>query len=418
MNDSPSYTDLSTGSSIKKYFILFALWPFMALIIALMNYDRKEARKVVYLFLIYYGLTFFVGHNGMDSARYAQELKTISMLPFTDFFKVVGGLYTHDDSVDIYEPLVSFIVSRFTSDHRVLFGVFAAVFGFFYLKSVNILYKKYKENPSLNTMIHLIFFAVIIPVTTINGVRMWTAAWIFFYGAYFVIVERNPWYLLVALSSSLVHWSYMTICIVLVIYYLAGNRNFIYLPLAVVSFIVPHLLTPFYKMASLQMGGALEQRYSGYTSKGHIQEIQNASEQTAWFVDTSNNLIFYYIIALMLFIFYANKNSTKTQTEKNVFSFSLLLLAFVNFGKPIPSFGNRFQIVFLLFGVMYVFFYFLRLPSNRIKMLTWLGMFPMLLYAAVQFRIGSETISAWLFTPGFGLPWLVPGVSLASLFFH
>jgi hypothetical protein len=418
MNEYPAYNDLTTGSSIKKYFILFALWPFLALIIALMNYNQKESRKVVYLFLVYYGLTFFVGQNSMDSARYALELKTISILPFSDFFKIVGGLYTHDNSVDIYEPLVSFIVSRFTSDHRLLFGVFAAVFGFFYLKSVNLLYHLYKERPSLNTLIHLIFFAMIIPITTINGVRMWTAAWIFFYGAYFVIIERNPWYILIALSSSLVHWSFMSVCIVLIIYYLAGNRNFIYLPLAAISFVLPRLLSPLYKAASLQMGSAIKQRYSGYTSKGHILEIQNASEQTAWFVDTSNNLIFYYVIAIMLFIYYGHKNSTKTQTEKNIFSFSLLLLAFVNFGKPIPSFGNRFQIVFLLFATLYVFYYFLRLPSNRIKLLTWIGLFPMLLYAAVQFRIGSETISAWLFTPGFGLPWLVPGVSLASLFFH
>src|SRR5690606_5926755 len=101
-------------------------------------------------------------------------------LPFGDFFKIIGGLNS-DTSIDIIDPLISFLVSRVTIQHGLLFAVYAAIFGFFYLKSCNLLYSRYRENPGWNALVHMIFFAAILPITAINGFRMWTAVWIFFY---------------------------------------------------------------------------------------------------------------------------------------------------------------------------------------------------------------------------------------------
>jgi hypothetical protein len=406
------------GSNSKYYLILFLLWPFLAFLLALKNYSQKEAKKVVYIFLIYYGLNFVISSQGVDAARYALELKTTASLPFSDFFKIVGGLYNEDDSVDIYEPLVSFIVSRFTSNHRVLFAVFAAIFGFFYLKSISLLYNLYRKNHGWNTLIHLIFFIIIIPITSINGVRMWTAAWIFFYGAIHVVLYRDTRYLLIAFASSFVHWSFLSANVILVIYYFAGNRNVIYFLIALVSFVLPQLIVPFLQTVSLRLGGSLQNRYEGYSSEGYILEIQGAREQVVWFVKIYNDLVFYYILLALIVILIGSRNIMKDKKEENLFSFLLLFLAFVNFGKPIPSFGNRFQIVFFLFATLYVFLYFLKTQSNKISLLNWIGLLPMLLYAAVTFRIGSDSISAWIFTPGLGLPLLVPGLSIADLLFY
>jgi hypothetical protein len=106
------------------------------------------------------------------------------------------------------------------------------------------------------------------------------------------------------------------------------------------------------------------------------------------------------------------------RSEKNLFSFLLLFLSFVNFGMPIPSFGERFQVLFLLFATFYVFFYTQKIQGYRMNLLTIIGLFPMLLYAAVEFRIGSEVINSWIFLPGFGLYLFVDGVPLGGLLFH
>ena len=123
----------------KYYFLLFLIWPFIAFITALTNYNTKEAKKVVYLFLVYYGLTFVVGNVGNDAERYAILLRQNAELPFSDFFNIIGGLYGSDTTVDVVQPLISFIVSRFTNHHSILFAAYAALFGFFYLKSINVL---------------------------------------------------------------------------------------------------------------------------------------------------------------------------------------------------------------------------------------------------------------------------------------
>jgi len=419
------YKDLSdqvnqlSAINSKNYFLLFILWPFLAFITALTNYSQKEARKVVYIFLIYYGLTFVIkGDIFFDALGYAVKLRNNAALPFSDFFKIVGGMYATDTSIDIIEPLVSFIVSRFTSHHGLYFAAWAAIFGFFYLKSIDRVYERYQANPGWNTVIFFILFIVILPITTINSVRMWTAAWIFFYGAYHVILYRDPRYIILTLGSTLVHWSFISANAILLIYFLAGNRNYIYLPLALISFVLPNLIAPFFKTVSLKMGGAFQGRFDMYSNQYYVLERQEALAQSAWFLKLGEDLLFYYLIAAIIFVQFRFKNLSKADPERNLYSFLLLFLAFVNFGKAIPSFGGRFQILFFLFATLYVFIYYLKLPDKKLTVLPFIGLFPMALYTAVKFREGADSISAWIFAPGFGLPLFTPAFSLADLFFY
>jgi len=403
--------------SSKYYMYLFLVWPFLAFLSALFNFEDKNARRTTYLFLIYHGLTLYIATEGIDAAAYAIHLRKNSLLPFSDFFKIVGGLYASDTSVDIIEPFLSFVVSRFTSDYNVLFAVFATIFGFFYLKSISLLYDRYKSNQQWDALIHMLFFAFIIPITYINGFRMWTAAWIFFYGAYHVILYRDGRYLLVALSSSLVHWSFISANLILVIYFFAGNRNAVFLPIAMLSFVLPKLLSSTFQRISLSMGGALQSRYESYSSESYVLFRQEDVAQASWFLRIGNDLVFYYLLLAIIVVQLKLRNCIRDKADKNLFSFLLLFLAFVNFGKEIPSFGSRFQIVFFLFATLYIFRYFVKQQEKGVNIVTWIGLFPMLLYTAVALRQGSETINAWILSPVVGLPLLVPGMTLYQLLF-
>lgn len=404
-------------SDVKNYFFLFIIWPFLSFILALINFSKKEARKVVYIFIVYFGLTFVNSNTAVDSYRYALSLKATSMLPFSDFFKIIGGLYS-DTSVDIIEPLISFLISRISSDAAIYFGVWAAFFGYFYLKSISLLYERCKINHGWNTIILLTFFAMIIPVTMISGVRMWTAAWIFFYGAFRAVTEKEFKFLFIALSSSLVHWSFITANLILVIYFFAGNRNVIFIPLALASFIVPRLAGSFFSALALKAGGGLQQRYSSYSSEAYINVIQESAAQSAWFMRIANDLVLYYLLFAVVIIQFKHRTIVKDKKEKNLFSFLILFLAFVNFGMPIPSFGERFMLVFFLFVTAYLLLYFSKLPGNKLYYLMILGIFPMFLYSLINFRIGSEHISAWLFSPCLGIPFLSPVLSLSEILFN
>jgi hypothetical protein len=404
-------------ASYKNYFLLFFIWPFLAFITAIVNYKQKEAKKIVFLFLIYYGLSFVVAQTGMDSYQYVKRFQYNATLPFSDFFKIVGGLYSSDTSVDILEPFISFVVSRFTNDYRFLFAAYATLFGFFYLKSINLLHKSYQENPGLNALIFMAFFVVVIPITSINAPRMWIAAWIFFYGAYHVVIYRKVSYFLLTFAACLMHWSYILVNVVLVIYFLAGNRNYIYFPLVVISFIFPSGLIPFFTWASGNSGAALQLRYSGYSSEDYSISVMEDVQQTRWFVNFSNDIIFYYLLIVLTIIYFTHRDLMNRKAEKNLFGFILLFLVFVNFGAPFPDFA-RFKIIFLLFATLYIFRYLLKLQERKINLLTIAGLLPMALYAAIQLRVGSDVINSWIFVPGFGLPWAVPGISLADFLFN
>ena len=117
-------------SSNYAYLTLFLIWPFLAFCIAVVDFNKREARRVIYLFLIYFGFTFANSNEFTDAFRYGRRLVANAALPFSEFKNIIGGLYS-DTSIDIVEPLVSFVVSRFTSYHGVYFAVWAAIFGYF-----------------------------------------------------------------------------------------------------------------------------------------------------------------------------------------------------------------------------------------------------------------------------------------------
>ena len=414
------HTENLTRSSLtdtRNYFILFILWPFLSFLVALANFSSKEAKSVVYIFIVYYGLTFVNNNVAVDAYRYALSLKANAMLPFSEFFTIVGGLYS-DTSVDIVEPLISFIVSRFTSDHGLYFGIWAAIFGYFYLNSIGLLYERLRVNQGWNTIILMAFFIMTVPVTMISGVRMWTAAWIFFYGAYRVITEKNPKFLIITFSAAFVHWSFISANAILLIYYLAGNRNMIYFPLALASFVIPQLVAPLFSSLALRLGGGLQQRYSNYSSEGYISAVQEGAAQSAWFMRITSDIVFYYLLIAIAAIRLRHKSLMKGKSEQNLFSFLLLFIAFVNFGMPIPSFGERFMVLFFLFATAYLLLYFAKLPGDKIYFLILIGLFPMLLYSIINFRLGAESMNAWIFSPGFGMPFFSLILSLSEVLFN
>ena len=167
---------------------------------------------------------------------------------------------------------------------------------------------------------------------------MWTAAWIFFYGAYHVILNRNPRYLIISLASSLVHYSFLAANAVLIIYFIAGNRNIIYLPLAVLSFILPKLVTPLFQSVFGTLGGALKARADMYASEAVILGRQESVEQLSWFMKIGEDLVLYYLLFGIIVIQVNQKNSMRDQSEKTY-------LVFCCFSLRLSISGKRFHLL-------------------------------------------------------------------------
>jgi hypothetical protein len=406
---------LTLSKSNKGLFILFFIWPFAAFLMALSNYQQKDARRIMYFFLIYYGFTFAAANLAMDSRGFEETLKQTAALPFSEFYEIIVGFYAVDTSVDIIQPFIVFVVSRITDDSRFLFAVFAAVFGYFYLKSIDPLYSQYKRRPNRNALVHLVFFVLLIPIFEINGFRFWTAAWVFFYGAYHLVLYGDKKFLLFTFLAAFIHFSFLTVNIVLIAYVFLGNRNLIYYPLMVISFIVPELFaSQINQLASLLPGG-LEAKYVAYSNQEYGKQIAEGALQAKWFMKWPRLVVLYYLVFSLLFIQIKYRKWVTSRYMNNLFSFTLLLLSFSNFLKYIPTLG-RFQSIFFLFGIAYLIHFFELFGKRNLHILTKIGFLPMLIVVIVVLRVGLETMNVWVFAPWpFAL--FAPGIPVAPLIF-
>ena len=76
------------------------------------------------------------------------------------------------------------------------------------------------------------------------------------------------------------------------------------------------------------------------------------------------------------------------------------------------------MVLFFLFATAYLLLYFAKLPGDKIYFLILIGLFPMLLYSIINFRLGAESMNAWIFSPGFGVPFFSPILSLYEVLFN
>src|SRR5690606_24242336 len=122
--------------------------------LAVRNFNLNFSKKIILGFFLIYGFTFVVNEK-MDGQRYAMSLQTAANTDLDDIIKLLSNPYDQHKSVDILEPILTFLVSRFTSEHHLLFAVFAFVFGYFYLKSISGIYKHYQITSTANAFVFI-----------------------------------------------------------------------------------------------------------------------------------------------------------------------------------------------------------------------------------------------------------------------
>ena len=118
--------------------------PFIGLVQAF-NYNKKDwAKNSVWLFVVFYGFTMYRPEL-MDSSRTVMRLHELYNTQLNwDVF--IANFYDVDTRiVDIYEPLITYLLSLFTNNGNVLFAIFGIVYGYFYSRNIWLLLDLAKE---------------------------------------------------------------------------------------------------------------------------------------------------------------------------------------------------------------------------------------------------------------------------------
>jgi len=394
----------------RNTIVIAMIWPIMGLIMALKHYNKFNTKNIILVFCVLYGFTFVINEK-MDGDRYAERLKNDYGKPFSDsaFNEHITGLY--ETSLDFVQPLINFVISRVTDSHHVLFAVYALVFGYFWLKSIDFVNKRFQMDRNELTILYTIFFISLIPIFNINGFRMWTAAWIFIYGALHVVVNKDWRYLLISLAACTVHFSFLTANVILILWFFLGNHKWVYLSLALITFAISELDLSVVRSYAQMISPALESKANAYASDAYADNVAQLRGNDVWFMQLSPILTRYLLLFNLLFMIFVSTKKKLPKSELNLLSFTLLFLAYANIASLVPS-GGRFVTVYSVFAailsiILVSKYYYSRLdaPYRLIS----LGV--VLLSVLITLRVAAPSINTILFAPsiliafGYDLAW-------------
>lgn len=362
----------SAGSSA---IILTFLFPFAGLVYSLCNLHASWAKNAFWMACVYLGAVHIfhpegtILGSGADGGRYVLDL--MNMYNSGDELSSIFARYLIDSqTMDLYQPIVTFLISRFTDNGHVLFGVFAFVFGFFYSRNIWYILERLPNKRLGKYFILIALFFLICPITQINGVRMWTALQVFVYALMPFLLERDKSKLLLLLTVPLIHFSYLYIVILTLIFVLL-NRNTdrvysitkIALLLFVLSLLIKSVnLTSVNAILADYSPESYQERIDMYVNQDIMSRNVEASATTNWYVGASGFLKYWCYAILLIFLYPCIKKYYKNNISyRNLYSFALFVGAFANIMSLIPS-GGRFQLVFQMFVVPIILLIATRLP--------------------------------------------------------
>jgi len=377
---------------LNNAFLLFLINPFIGMIQAFKYYRFPWAKNSLWLFVIFYGFTMF-RPEAMDSSRYVARLEVLYDAPLSwDTF--IANFYSAEgNSIDIYQPLVTWVLALFTKNPNVLFAVFGIVFGYFYSRNIWLLFEVAGNRRFEKSLWILIFaFASVIGFWELNGVRMWTAAHIFFYGAFIFIIKGERKGMMIAAASILVHFSFVLPVAILVAYTMVKLPWKILYLVFIASFFVSEL-----NIGSVGtfLGGIapefLVPRINSYTSDDYVESVSNAEAATNWYVTYYLKSLGWVIFIMISFIYFSNLARIKSNRAfSHFFGFAILFLSIGNLMSMIPS-GGRYLTIARLFALALLFLFYVWYDSlSYRKFLVTLS--PLLLFfIIVSIRISFET---------------------------
>jgi len=383
----------SPSKSFSYFTVL--VWPLSTLYISLRYFRKPEAKNVFWLFCIFLGLIHIfnpVGGTGADGIRYAMRLAELRMQPIS-WEAFVANFYQEGGSVDIYQPLVTYIVAQFTGNPHWLFMVFSIVFGFFYSRNLWFVMERLPERLTFPIVVLTLYFALICPIWQINGVRMWTALHIFVYGALPYVYGGNRSKLGWCVVALFVHFSYFIPLMILIAYR--------FVPKSITFLFILYLITLFINQIDLQqvrsflsfLPDFLMPRVESYTNEQYASKIAERKSFYSFHVVFSAQIVRWSIPILLAVICTYGKKLVKGDDRlKKLLCFSLFFLSIANVLALIPS-GGRFSTIALMFALPAILFFLIENQSEtRVSVIYMFTIIGLLLFIPIvlSFRVGSD----------------------------
>lgn len=386
---------------------LFVVNPIASLLYALWKIWSPSTRNVIWLFSCFYGMAFFVDlDTGVDSVYYINGLREMYNSDIT--FASLSRLFYQEGErhYDLFAPIVTFVVSRFTDDYRVFMAIVGLVFGFFYSRVIYFFIDRFRNETSYMEWYLLAVLAFSVDVgSAINGVRMYVAMFVFLYGALPYFESRKNVHLAWAAASVLFHFSFfIPVALLFAERFVTKLHSFIYV-FFLTSFIAAEVDIGVLRTFVQALPLGVSTRVGGY-----LYEFDPDARELTWLIDANRRMMQAFMI-IMISYFY----SMFVMKNKNVYSsyivYAMLVYGTVNFLWQAGSI-IRFYVLAEIFTIGYFLLQlnmyrksmqgFVTLNTIAVPLLFLqlaLGVRYFLGYASIALIIGNPIV-IWFLEPG------------------
>lgn len=372
-------------------FLLFLIWPFGTVWFSLINYNAKWTKNIVWLFVIFYGYTFVLSNDTMDANRIKEKFEVFTYFNFNLNEFISYYFIQNSSAIDVLQPVVFYITSKFTSDFNVLMAVLAAILGFFYSRNLSYLLDKSDSNVKLTSIIFLWMFMFVIGFWEINAFRFWTASLMYFYAVTPSVYENDNKKLWFVLLACLLHFSFLFPLVVFLCFKIFKNKSALYFWFFVFSFLFTLLNVGMIGDFMLKIFPSnFHNKISAYASEARVDEVAGNVRSISSYL----RFFMFVIINGFFVLFYFSYKELIKDDDKlySLFNFCLLFLGAANFISIIPS-GGRFLLVSALFALTFIFLFLQRNSlEGKLKIYVYMST-PFLFLASIGFiRLGLNTI--------------------------
>lgn len=347
--------------------IYFIFWPFAALIHSLKDFRNPASKTIFLLFCIYFGFVFVYiqpyTHGTPDSTEYAENLINLHNNPVT-LKDLISGFY-NGKVLDLYQPVTTWLVSLITGDPRLLFAVFAAVFGFFYTQNLWMIFDGINKKISFVLILFMLAYALINPIWQINGARMWTAAQVFLYGILIYFLKHDYKGFIWCAVSFFIHFSFLfPFAILLIWLFLPEKATLLFIFYFIAAFIYEIQIDYIRNLVSY-FPEILQNKIQFYINDAAFERISQGGAGLSWHVVLAR-ISKRWIIHIIVFILYANRNQLKCILPNfyRLFIFALLLGSLTNLLTSLLS-GGRFLTIS---GGLFLAIFIAILGEKKIKL--------------------------------------------------
>lgn len=329
--------------------ILFVISPFLSFVYSLRRIKTRSSFVVFFLFAIFFGMAFSVGNvrteGSFDGISYRinfEQYKYVTQYEFSENFKEF--LSFDEGKKDIYFDTVAYYLSRITDNYHVMFMFFAIVFAYFSLKSFKFFTKEDEFDASLSSYV-LAYLFMSNQIFNINGMRMWTAAWVGVYALLQIFGNKDKRYFLLLLTTPFFHGSFWVFIAVVVLAYMFMRFDKAWVVMFFVSFFVGSIALELLEEASDLLPTFMQRMIASYTDAEYVQQRAEAGTGFYWVSKLFSTLVRLYM-NFMVYLFIKNAKDIKANPKsKTLYLFLLVYMTFVNFTMPVPSLGGRYMVL-------------------------------------------------------------------------